>query len=194
MCKKSDYLLESITASITELFSNEPLSSKSNQGPLPKILDVTSFCRTMIEGRSIELVSKANTNNTIIKTKKFCKPGIETNSPADNPAHVVAVVSKIVCPVFETDLTIPAGVSPSSLIRSTIWIESSTPIPKTIVPIMAVKTFTPTPPNLISNGCQRTTAPTAAIVNIANLGDLTRNAMAINRINIVQIVVRLCAL
>ena len=72
--------------------------------------------------------------------------------------------------------------------------ESSTPIPKTIVPIIAVKTLTPTPPNLISKGCQRTTAPTAAIVNIANLGDLNKNAMAIKRINIVQIVVRLCAL
>ena len=45
----------------------------------------------------------------------------------------------------------------------------------------------------LSKGCQRTTAPTAAIVNIANLGDLNKNAMAIKRINIVQIVVRLCA-
>ena len=84
--------MDSITASITELFSNEPLSSKSNQGPLPNIRDVNSFWRTIIEGRSIELVNKANTNSTIIKTKKFCNPGIETNNPADNPAHVVAVV------------------------------------------------------------------------------------------------------
>ena len=63
-----------------------------------------------------------------------------------------------------------------------------------MVPIIAVNTLTPTPPNLINKGCQRTTAPTAAIVNIANLGDLNKNAIAINRMNIVQIVVRLWAL
>ncbi len=86
----------STTASKTEFVSNDPLSSKSNQGPLPKILDVNSFCRTMIEGKSMELVNKARTSKTIMRTKKFCKPGIETNRPADKPAQVVAVVSNIV--------------------------------------------------------------------------------------------------
>jgi len=40
----------------------------------------------------MELVSKAKTNSNIINKKKFCSPGIATKSPADNPAHVVAVV------------------------------------------------------------------------------------------------------
>ena len=41
-------------------------------------------------------VSSARIRSDIINTKKFCKPGISTNNPAESPAHVVAVVSKIV--------------------------------------------------------------------------------------------------
>ena len=78
----------------------------------------------------MELVSRARAIRAIIKRKKFCRHGMATNSPADSPAQVVAVVSKIVLPVVTTDLTTPAGVSPSSLILSIICIESSTPIPK----------------------------------------------------------------
>ena len=61
----------------------------------------------MILGNNIELVNSARTNKSIIKIKKFCSPGIATNNPADSPAHVVAVVSKIVLPVLETVFTIP---------------------------------------------------------------------------------------
>ena len=132
--------------------------------------------------------------SAIIRRKKFCKPGMATNRPADSPAQVVAVVSKIVLPVVTTDLTTPAGVSPSSLILSMICMESSTPIPNTIVPIMAVNTFTLTAPPLIRRGCQRTTTATAVIVNIASLGDLNRTAIVKSSIIIVQTVVSLCAL
>jgi len=74
----------------------------------------------MMLGNNIELVNSAKTNNSIIKIKKFCSPGIATNRPAESPAHVVAVVSKMVLPVLETVFTMPEGVSPSSFILSMI--------------------------------------------------------------------------
>jgi len=51
----------------------------------------------------MELVRSAKTRSNIISKKKFCRPGIATKSPAASPVHVVAVVSKIVLPVLETD-------------------------------------------------------------------------------------------
>ena len=47
-------------------------------------------------GSSILEVMSAKIRRDIIKMKKFCKPGISTNNPAESPAQVVAVVSKIV--------------------------------------------------------------------------------------------------
>jgi len=41
-------------------------------------------------------VNSARIRSDIIKTKKFCNPGISTNNPAESPAQVVVVVSKIV--------------------------------------------------------------------------------------------------
>ena len=70
--------------------------------------------------------------------------------------------------------------------------ESSTPMPNTIVPIIAVNTLTFTEPPLINNGCQRTTTATAVMVNIANLGDRNRIAIVMRRMPIVAIVVSDC--
>ena len=79
-------------------------------------LEVNSRYATTIVGKTIELATSAKKSNAIINTKKFRRPGMATNKPAANPAHVVAVVSKTVCPHLATDLAMPAGLSPSSLI------------------------------------------------------------------------------
>ena len=74
-------------------------------------LEVNSRYATTIVGKTIELATSAKKSNAIINTKKFRRPGMATNKPAANPAHVVAVVSKTVCPVSYTHLTLPTNLS-----------------------------------------------------------------------------------
>ena len=45
--------------------------------------------------KMLEVIS-ARIRSDIINMKKFCNPGISTNKPAESPAQVVVVVSKIV--------------------------------------------------------------------------------------------------
>ncbi len=71
--------------------------------------------------------------------------------------------------------------------------ESSTPIPNTIVPIIAVKIFTPKSALHIRIGCQRTTAATAVMVNIAILGERNSIAIANSSMNMVAMVESLWA-
>ena len=66
--------------------------------------------------------------------------------------------------VGELAEAMPWGDSPSSRIRCMTWMESSTPMPNTIVPIMAVKMFTFTSPLCINSGCHKMTTATGTIV------------------------------
>ena len=63
---------------------------------MPSNLERNSCQETMKLGNKILEVSSARIRSDIINTKKFCNPGISTNNPAERPAQVVAVVSKIV--------------------------------------------------------------------------------------------------
>ena len=72
--------------------------------------------------------------------------------------------------------------------------ESSTPIPNTIVPIIAVNMLTLTSGLFINRGCHNITTATGIMVMIPNLIDLNTTARTIVRIIIVTIVVRFCEL
>ena len=74
-------------------------------------LEVNSRYATTIVGKTMELATSARKSNAIIKTKKFCSPGMATNKPAANPAHVVAVVSKTVWPHLATDFAMPGALT-----------------------------------------------------------------------------------
>ena len=67
-------------------------------------------------GNTNELVTNAKTISKHISMKKFSSPGNAARNPAEIPATVVMVVSKIVWPVSSIALAIPVEFSPSSCI------------------------------------------------------------------------------